>query len=448
MNGMTYLAIAMWLWAPHPQAVPASPQARAFLQDLAAGQDQRAEAACDAPVRAKAPAAALQRLWESLERAHGRYRSLGPTAVVAKVHGVTVTRTNVTFAKGPIGLKVAVDGGGHVAGIFIVAASADANAPRPAAEPLPGWKPPPYARPARFHEIKVTVGRAPWALPGFLTIPDGKGPFPAVVLVAGSGPEDADETIGPNKPFKDLAWGLASRGIAVLRYAKRTYEYPRQCAALPDFTVKQEYVEDAQAALALLAAWPDIARGRIFVLGHSEGGTVAPRIASSPLAAGMIALAGAAQPLERSVVMQLKYLASLHPPRATPAMVHQAEADAKAIESPTLSPGARVQLVGATLPGAYVLDLRGYDPARAAAALGKPVLVLQGGKDYQVTRVDYRLWQRGLAGDRRATFHFYPTLSHEFMPVAGQPSPADYAIPGHVAAPVVADIAAWVRGAR
>ncbi len=443
---MLHLALSLWLLAA-PPAAPAA-QARSFLGELAAGQYRQAEAACDAPVRARAPAAALQRLWESLERAHGAYRSLGATEVVATVRGVTVTRTNVAFAQGTIGLQVAINGGGQVAGIFIVAASAVPGVPRPAAEPLPDWKPPPYARRASFHEVKVTVGSAPWALPGFLTLPDGQGPFPAVVLVAGSGPDDADETIGPNKPFKDLAWGLASRGIAVLRYAKRTYEYPRECAALPDFTVTQEYVDDAQAALALLAARPDIERDRIFVLGHSEGGMVAPRIAASPLAAGMIALAGSVQPLERSVVMQVKYLASLRPPRATAAMVREAEADAEAIESPALKPGMRVSLLGVPLPAAYVLNLRGYNPPRAAAALRKPVLVLQGGKDYQVTRVDYRLWQRGLAGDRLAAFHFYPTLSHEFMPVRGAPLPADYAVAGHVAAPVIADIAAWVRTAR
>ncbi len=439
---MFHLVLSAWLLAAPPGAAA---QARSFLGELAAGQYAKAEAACDAQVRARAPAAALRQLWESLERAHGAYRSLGATRVVATVRGVTVTRTNATFARASIGLQVAINGAGQVAGIFIVAASAAAGARRPAAEPLPDWKPPPYVRRAGFHEVKVTIGSAPWALPGFLTIPNGPGPFPAVVLVAGSGPEDADETIGPNKPFKDLAWGLASRGIAVLRYAKRTYEYPRQCAALPDFTVTQEYVEDAQAALALLAARPEIARDRIFVLGHSEGGMVAPRIAASRLAAGMISLAGSAQPLQRSVVMQVKYLASLRPPRATAAMVREAEADAQAIESPALRPGMSVSLLGAPLPAAYVLDLRGYDPARAAAALDKPVLVLQGGKDYQVTRVDYGIWRRGLAGDKLAAFHFYPALSHLFMPVSGAPSPADYAVAGHVAASVVAQIAAWLR---
>jgi dienelactone hydrolase len=374
MKTISYLALFLLLMAAHPQgpAAPAQAQAQTFLQDLASGKYPAAEAMCNAQVRAKAPAAALQRLWRMLVQSHGPYRSLGATAMLGTAQGVNVTQTDARFARGAVGLRVAVNGGGRIAGLFLVPPSAVSRKPRPAAKTLPGWSPPPYARPARFHEIKVTVGRAPWALPGFLTLPNGRGPVPAVLLVAGSGPEDADETIGPNQPFKDLAWGLASRGIAVLRYPKRTYEYPRQCAALPDFTVKQEYEDDAWAGLALLAARPDIAHGQIFVLGHSEGGMVAPRIAASPLAAGMIALAGSAQPLQRSLVMQVKYLASLHPPRATPAMVERAEGDARAIESPALKPGMRVALLGARLPASYVLDLRGYDPPRAAAALHKP----------------------------------------------------------------------------
>src|SRR5437868_1155092 len=72
-----------------------------------------------------------------------------------------------------------------------------------------------------FDEREVTVGKGEWELPGTLGLPKGSGPFPAVVLVQGSGPQDRDETMGVNKPFQDIAWGLASNGIAVLRYDKR-----------------------------------------------------------------------------------------------------------------------------------------------------------------------------------------------------------------------------------
>src|SRR6185369_4322477 len=97
-----------------------------------------------------------------------------------------------------------------------------ANEPKPAA-----YQPPAYVVPSMFREQELTVGAGTeWALPATLTLPTGTGPFPAVVLVHGSGPNDRDETIGPNKPFQDLAQGLASQGIAVLRYEKRTKQHP------------------------------------------------------------------------------------------------------------------------------------------------------------------------------------------------------------------------------
>ena len=68
----------------------------------------------------------------------------------------------------------------------------------------------------------------PVAVPGTVAVPHGAGPWPGVVLVAGSGSLDRDETIGRNKPFKDIAWGLASRGVAVLRFDKVTYTHAAQ----------------------------------------------------------------------------------------------------------------------------------------------------------------------------------------------------------------------------
>ena len=89
------------------------------------------------------------------------------------------------------------------------------------------YKTPEYVEEESFHELDVTIGEGLWKLAGTITLPNGEGPFPGVVLVHGSGPNDRDETIGPNKTFKDIAWGLATNGIAVLRYDKRTFTHTR-----------------------------------------------------------------------------------------------------------------------------------------------------------------------------------------------------------------------------
>jgi hypothetical protein len=135
-----------------------------------------------------------------------------------------------------------------------LADAALADAPKPVA-----YQPPAYAVPSSFHEKNVTVGAGTeWALPATLTLPVGNGPFPAIVLVHGSGPNDRDETQGPNRPFQDLAWGLASQGIAVLRYDKRSRVHPGKLTALANLTVKDETIDDALAAVALLRETPEI----------------------------------------------------------------------------------------------------------------------------------------------------------------------------------------------
>ncbi|MEO1273758.1 MAG: alpha/beta fold hydrolase, partial [Myxococcota bacterium] len=169
----------------------------------------------------------------------------------------------------------------------------------------------------------LVFGQAPWVLPGTLSLPVGDGSWPGVVLVHGSGAHDRDETIGPNKPFKDIAWALASQGIAVLRYDKRNHALPQEVAARPPFTIADEVLDDAAAALAWMAQQPHIDPRRLVVLGHSHGAGLLFRIvaqASTPVA-GAIALAAPGRPLEEMMVAQITYISQLEGTAATPAMV-------------------------------------------------------------------------------------------------------------------------------
>jgi hypothetical protein len=277
----------------------------------------------------------------------------------------------------------------------------------------PTWQAPPYVRPNGFVSSDVTVGSDEWKLPGTLTIPTGAGPFPAVVLVHGSGPNDRDETVGGAKVFRDLAEGLSSRGIAVLRYEKRTLIYGQKCAADPDFTMTRETVDDAVRAAELLQKTDRVDARRIFVLGHSQGGYMMPRIMKrAPWLAGVIVMAGNVRSLEVLVKEQSEYLG---------------------VPAPKLP-----------LPPKYLQDLAGYDPAAEAKKLDMPMLILQGERDYQVTMKDFALWKGAVGGRRNVTMRSYPGLNHLFESGTGKSTPAEYAQPGHVSGQVVEDVAKWV----
>jgi dienelactone hydrolase len=285
-------------------------------------------------------------------------------------------------------------------------------------------------------------------VPGTLSLPHQPGPWPAVVLLAGSGPLDRDETIGRNKPFKDLAWGLASRGVAVLRFDKVTYAHGSEVKADNDFTVADEYLPAALAAVHLLRQQPAVAGERIFLLGHSLGGSVAPRAAAGePSVAGLILLAGGAQPLHWAAVRQVRYLASLDPETAAASQlaIEAMSAQARLIDSPGLSASTSASELLFGVPAPYWLDLRDYNPVAVAAALDRPILIIQGGRDYQVTvDDDLTRWQAGLAERNDVTIRIYPPDNHLFFSGSGPSAPVEYEPAQHMDPAVVDDIASWL----
>jgi alpha-beta hydrolase superfamily lysophospholipase len=258
-----------------------------------------------------------------------------------------------------------------------------------------------------------------------------------------------DETIGPNKTFKDLAVGLASRGVSVLRYEKRTHKYGVQSSSDPNaFTVRDETIDDAISAVSLLASMPEIDSSKIFVLGHSLGGYLAPRIAAGhPTIAGLILMAGSVRSLEDLIVEQVRYEASLAGPM-TPQIqkvIDDTEAMANEFRNPDLKPGTTLHMLGSPLPSSYVLDLRAYHPTDTAKSLTIPMLILQGERDYQVTMTDFNLWKQALSSHSNVTFKSYPGLNHLFEPGTGPSKPMEYQTLGHVQKDVIEDIAGWCR---
>jgi uncharacterized protein len=302
---------------------------------------------------------------------------------------------------------------------------------------------------AGVRSIAVGVGSPP--LRATLTLPAHARHVPAIVLVSGSGPNDQNETVGPDEPFLDLADGLAADGIATLRYDKRTRDYPA-AIDVATFTPTEEYVPDAVSAINLLRKHSEIDPQRIFVLGHSQGGTFAPLIAKTdPAVAGVILMAAAAQPFGPEILRQVTYLATLPGAigtgaRAELAQTEQAAQEVQYPELATESPTAPLaQILGGTEP-AYWKNLAAYDEVATARAIPQPLLFLQGDRDYQVTvSNDLDVWLKGLIGRRHVTVKQFRNADHLFIAGTGPPSPTDYDKPSHVIPAVITDIARWVK---
>jgi dienelactone hydrolase len=259
-----------------------------------------------------------------------------------------------------------------------------------------------------------------------------------VVLVHGLGPNDRDETVGGTKVFKDLAEGLASRGIVVLRYEKRTKQYGARMANVAKYTVQDEAVDDAAKAAAMLQTQPQVDPKRVFVLGHSLGGYIAPRIAEEEgKLAGLILLAGNVRPIEDLALEQVQYLG------VTGQRLESARSIQAKVKSLENGDGDSPPVMG--VPAAYWLDLKGYDPAAQAKKLGIPMLILQGERDYQVTLKDFALWKAAVGASKGVVMKSYPALNHLFVAGEGKSLPAEYSKPGHVAPEVVEDIAKFVK---
>jgi dienelactone hydrolase len=410
---------------------------RGIVEELKAGDLEALESRFDDQMKTALPPAKLREFWAGWLEGAGRLRWC--TEPRSSLSGdFTLAFSTCAFEKQPAELKLTFHPDGRLAGMFLV----------PDGSARPDWTPPSYVTPGAFREREVKVVSGSLSLPGTLAMPAGEGPFPGVVLVHGSGPQDRDETIGGHRPFQDLAQGLASRGIAVLRYDKRTKVYQKELAGRRDVTVREEVIDDALEAVRLLRATEGIDRRRVLVAGHSLGAILAPSLgAQDPALAGIVLLAAPSRPMSEVVRDQAR---SLLAPGATEAQRLSApgilkEADALADLYAGRPGPASGMILGAAV--SYWLDLKSYRPSETARSLRMPILVLQGERDVQVTMADFAGWKKALSGRAGVTLRSYPALNHLFAPGEGRSTPAEYEKRGHVAAEVVEDIAAFVKKA-
>lgn len=374
-------------------------------------------------------------MFKQSEKQFGQLQSKGEWQKES-AQGITLYHSDLKFERYSLRFLLSFDADGKMNTIRLM--------PVPAAS---------TARPVVYNKEKmlerdVTVGADGFKLPGTLTLPVGKRKVPVVIFVHGSGPQDRDETVGPNKPFRDLAWGLAERGIATLRYEKRTKAYGAACVPEGrEIDYDTESVDDAVAIAAWAKTLPEVDSDSVYVLGHSLGATLAPRIAEQADGlAGIILVAALARPFEDAIVEQVTYISSLKDSSDSAkkqiAEIKKQADNTKKLGTPEFDDKIPLLL---DIPRSYWEFANAYKPVEVAVKLTLPMLILQGERDYQVTMEDFGLWRFGLLRNKNAFFKSYPKLNHILQEGSGKATPFEYGRESPVVGYVMDDIVSFIR---
>jgi uncharacterized protein len=397
-----------------------------LLDSLRARNFDAAENHFDPQMRSQSAGDAFKKVWNARIASLG---NLNAWRIVARAEqsGNVIRIVDLDFAKGAqaLALKLAIIPSGEIGGLYFLDAQPD------------HLETPPYIRSSAFTLREVKVGRKDAPLGGTITIPKGKGPFSAAVLVQGTGATDRDENIYNDHPFKDIAEGLSSNGIAVLRYDKRTHVYP---TLMRYVSVNNEFIDDAVAAVGLLKQQPEVDPTRVFVIGHSLGAMLAPEIAVQAKAAGVIMLSPLGLPLPDVLVRQDRYL------ELPKEQIAQAEESARLLKAKALS--SDYPIIDLNVTAAYLYDLDSRNEVAYARKLGRPILILHGARDFQVVDADIDLWRKGLKGTPDVTIETLPNLNHLFIAGRGKPSPDEYMVPSYVAPEVITKLSSFIERSK
>jgi len=409
-------------------------RANDFFQLMEQQKFTEAHNSFDSTLKAKVPIPELQKLWGELDKRYGKFESAA--AVQGKAQGEYFAVTvDAKFVNDTQSFILAFNKAEKMVGFFLKPRSTAAAYLNPA-----------YADTTLYTEKEIYIKTPGHSLVGILTTPKKLTNFPIVVMVHGSGPADMDETVGPNKPLKDLAAGFAAKGVASIRYVKRTLIYSGEFAGV--FTVKEEVLDDALAAVALAETTPGIDKKQIYLLGHSLGGMLAPRIASlAPNLRGIILAEAPARKFADLMVEQNKYMFNLAKDTTQAGKKQLAgvitELDRTRItQAGTMKPDSNI--IG--IPVSYWVDLNNYNQVETAKKIGRQrILVIQGGNDFQVSEEDFNLWKTAIGQKNNVTLKLYPDLNHLMSSQLEKGSPAQYQLPSSVSETMINDVVAWIK---
>ncbi len=300
---------------------------------------------------------------------------------------------------------------------------------------------PAYADTSVFNEVDFTM-QGEYPLNITLTTARTNEPNPVVILYSGFSLRDRDESTGDARPFRDIARGLATKGIATIRFDSRAYTLGPDVVA--QFDLNQYLLDDLAAIIAYVRMEPDLFdTTKIFLAGHGLGGFVAPLEARRDSGlAGIILLSAAARPPSETL---LKSMAEIP---GGPASHQEIEKDARDLVRRLSERKVPPDQILFFAPARVWYDLMDNNGVKAAQKLHVPFLVLQGGQDKETAASDFSLWKKALSGRKNVRFKLYDGLNHLYQPATdsvtiGVIKPTENTAP--VDTTVVDDIASWIK---
>ena len=406
-----------------------------FFKVLGAEKFPEAYAYFDPTFQAKVSADKLQDMWTTISGKLGKLESI--SIVSSKTQGdfyVFIVEGRFTYDTQAFSL--AFNKSEKIVGMVLQPKANNAEYVRPM-----------YADTNLYTEKEIYITADPkHSLVGILTVPKNVTNYPLVVMVHGSGPSDMDGAIGPNRPLRDLAAGMGAKGIASIRYVKRTTLYANEFVGA--FTVKEEVLDDALTAVAMARTIIGVDKKKIYVLGHSLGGMLAPRIATlAPDLAGIILLAAPARSMSDISKEQVAYMTELAND-TTQAMKQNMSMYNKELERSRLTSLGTLKpdsvILG--LPASYWIDLNKYNQVETIKKLDKQrVFVAQGAFDFQVSMTDFDLWSAALAGRSNAELKSYVDLNHLLSSQTEKGTMQQYQKAGNVSSILMDDLTSWIN---
>lgn len=406
-----------------------------FIWKLNSGLYTEAEKQFSEEVRPHISPSLLEAHWLDLIEKYGKFKM--PHVSCSNLeNNYFVVYIKLKFKKKIITAKFIMNESAEILGFFFLQQNNDCK-------PDFKYNPPKYDKLESYIEKDLNIKSDTTTLFGTFCEPKSKSKIICIFL-HGSGPNDRDESIGPNKVFRDIAVGLASHDIASYRFDKRTYTYQNNWE---NINLDIEIVNDAVAVVNHFKANPLFDSTKIILIAHSLSGMLSPKIASLSKVDGLVLLAANLRPLEVLIYEQFSYLFNFDK-NITPEENNELTKLKHKIAylNTKLSLNSPKDSLPLGLPASYWISLKGYDPLQYTENLNTPILLIQGMSDYQVTMKDFDIWKKALAGKESVTFNTYKNLNHHMFENEGRKNPPVYMNENqNVPKYLIKDIIQWIK---